>query len=250
MNKTELNKLKNEYGYLTTSYKYVPMAYEILKCIGQTVILVTYERTKEAETVEGGDKKDPNDVGEWITKTDVARIISISECDPMTLTMKIKYKVLDDPNKKEEDIEEQEMRIQPEGYEFVNAEETGLFRRFQPLSLHHKMMEDEFFFQRLNALYEKRNSLDLEAVKIISESKDQPQVLRYSHNIGAAIKLEDGSLIWIRIHSLRLKHRQGNKYGLFFSSADGREWSTLITSDETEHTIGDWGKFKIIDLSD
>jgi hypothetical protein len=219
------------------------MAYEIMKCIGQNVVLVTYDRVQEP-------KEDTNeeDVGKWKTSTEVARIISIDDNDPMTMTSRIKYKVLKDGDDIDQ-VAEEEMRIQPEGYEFVNANETGKFRRFQPFSLHHKMMEDEFFFYRLADLYEKRDSMSLEELKTISESKDQGQILRYSNNIGAAVKLDDGSLIWIRIHTLRLKHRQGNKYGLFFGS-DGKEWSTIIFSSETEHNLGDWGKFKIIDLSD
>ena len=241
MNEKELAKLKNEYGFVPSSYKYVPMAYEIEKCIGQTVVLVTYEREKGSE----GEEKDEE--GKWNTRTDAAAIISISDCDPITMTSEIQYKLIKD-GKESEEIEK--MRIQPEGYEFVNAEETGLFRRFQPFSLHHKMMEDELFFYRLQKLYEKRDTLDLKDLKVISDSKDQGQTLRYSHNIGAAIKLEDGSLIWIRLHTLRLKHRQGNVYGLFFSSEEKKEWSTMIHSDDKEYTLGDWGKFKIIDLAD
>lgn len=242
MNEKELAKLKNEYGFVPSSYKYVPMAYEIEKCIGQTVVLVTYERDRDKEKSEDNDG-----LGKWNTRTDSAVIISISDCDPITMTSEIQYKLIKD-GKESDEVEK--MRIQPEGYEFVNAEETGLFRRFQPFSLHHKMMEDELFFYRLQKLYEKRDTLRLEDLKVISESKDQGQTLRYSHNIGAAIKLEDGSIIWIRLHTLRLRHRQGNTYGLFFSSEEKKEWSTMIHSDEKEYTLGDWGKFKIIDLAD
>ena len=111
------------------------------------------------------------------------------------------------------------------------------------------MMEDEFFFARLRKLYDERDTLPFDSLKTIANSKDQGQILRYSHNIGAAIELENGSLIWIRLYTLSLKHRQGSKYGLFFSN-EGKEWSTLIDSSEKVYNIGGWGKLKIIDLAD
>ena len=233
MNEKELKRLKDEFGYSPASYEYVAPAFEIEKYIGQNVILVNYKKSKEQE-------------GKWETSTEMATIISIYDYDPMTMTSKIKYKVL---KESEEEQVEEETRIQPEGYEFVSPD-VDSFKRFQPISLHYKMIEDEFFFFRLKNLYDSRETLGIEQLKTISESKNQGQILRYSNNIGAAITLEDGSLIWIRIHTLRLKHRQGNTYGLFFSTSDKKEWSTVITSDEKEYTIGDWGKFKIIDLSD
>ncbi len=239
MNQEELSKLKSEYGFLSSSYQYVPMAFELEKLIGQTVVMVTYTKPEVQE--EGQES-----TAKWNTKIDMVRIVSISDSDPMTMTNLLKYKLI--KGGKEAD-EVEEVRIQPEGYEFVNAEESGIFKRFQPLSLHHKMIEDELFFARLRKLYDSRDTLDLHSLEVISSSKNQGQVLRYSNNIGAAIEIEDGSLIWIRIHTLRLKHRKGNTYGLFFSH-DGKEWSTMIQSDEKVYTIGDWGKFKILDLAD
>lgn len=238
MSKTELSKLKTEYGYSPASYKYIPMAFELMKCIGQPVVMVTY--TKEDKDPESEDKEST-----WSTDIKMVRLVSIYDHDPMTMTNKLKY------NTSLEDTggEEVEVRVQPEGYEFVNGEETGTFRRFQPVSLHHQMMEDELFFARLRNLFDSRDTLSFEELKTISESKNQGQVLCYSHNIGAAIELEDGDLIWIRLHGLKLRHRKGNMYGLFFSS-DGKEWSTIVYSDEKEYKIGDWGKLKIIDLSD
>ncbi len=240
MNQTELSKLKGDYGYVPSSYQYVPMAFELMKCIGQAVVMITY-RKEETEPAEGEEKPESH----WSTEMSMVRLVSIYDHDPMTMTNMLKYRTSLEDN----EGEEVEVRVQPEGYEFVNAEETGMFRRFQPVSLHHKMIEDELFFARLRTLYDSRDTLSFEELKTISDSKDQGQILRYSHNIGAAIELEDGDLIWIRLHTLKLKHRKGNMYGLFFSES-GKEWSTIVYSDEKVHTIGDWGKFKIIDLSD
>lgn len=242
MNNKELLKLKGDYGFLPSSYQYVPMAFELEKVIGQAVVMITYKREELPEGASEEEKK----AASWGTEMSMVRLVSICEPDPMTMTNLLKYKPIVDGKDSDEVIE---VRVQPEGYEFVNADETGSFRRFQPASLHHKMMEDELFFSRLRELYDSRDTLDFKSLETISSSKDQGQILRYSNNIGAAIELEDGSLIWIRIHSLKLKHRKGNMYGLFFSS-DGKEWSTIVHSDEKVYTIGDWGKLKIIDLAD
>lgn len=236
MNEKELKKLINDYGYAPSNYKYIPMACEILKCIGQSVVLVSYERPEKKE----GEEQDPS--AGWNTSTKLVNILSISDHDPMTMTYLVKYK-------EDKSEEEKEVRIQPEGYEFCNPEETGHFIRLQPFSYHHQMMEDEFFFARLRKLYDERDTLPFDSLKTIANSKDQGQILRYSHNIGAAIELENGSLIWIRLYTLSLKHRQGSKYGLFFSN-EGKEWSTLIDSSEKVYNIGGWGKLKIIDLAD
>ncbi len=237
MNEKEIKKLVNEFGYAPGNYKYIPKGSEILKYIGQTVILVTF--TREEDEPEEGETEPKT---HWTDKVERALIHSIYDHDPMTMTYMCKYSVEDS-----KDI--QEIRIQPEGYEFVNADETGLFRRFVPYSTHCIMVEDELFFARLEKLWQERDTLEFDALNTISESKDQAQVLRYSHNIGAAIKLESGQLIWIRIHELHLKHRQGNKYGLFFYN-EKRQWSTQVTKEDKSYILNGIGEFKIIDLSD
>ncbi len=243
MNQQELAKLKASYSYSKGNYKYIPMASEILKYIGQNVVLVTFKKNWTTRMSESGEEvKEYN----WTDlPVERAEIISINDYDPITMTYKCKYKV-------EGNDEEKEVRIQPEGFEFCNTEDESVeeFVRFVPYSYHFRMAEDEFTFSRIAELYEKRDTLELEALRTIADSKNQGQILRYSNNIGAAIKLEDGTLLWIRLYTLRLKHRQGNKFGLFFSSDEQREWSTVITSDDKSYNIGDWGTMKIIDLSD
>lgn len=242
MNQQELLNLKRDYSYNKGNYKYIPAASEILKYIGQAVVLVTFEKIWKTSTNEEGQEIKTYS---WQDHMDRAEIISINNYDPMTMTYLCKYKV----EGKDEEIE---VRIQPEAFEFCDTEDenTTQFVRFVPYSYHCKMVEDEFTFARISELYEKRDTLDIEALRTISESKNQGQILRYSNNIGAAIKLEDGTLLWIRLYTLRLKHRQGNKFGLFFSSEGKKEWSTMITSEDKSYKIGDWGTMKILDLSD
>lgn len=237
MNEKELKKLVNDFGFAPGNYKYIPLGSEILRYVGQVAVLVTFTRVEE-ELKEGEEKPKTH----WEDKIDRATIISIYDHDPMTMTYMCKYKI--DGND-----EELEFRMQPEGYEFVNAEETGMFRRLVPYSLHCKMVEDEFFFARLEKLWSERDTLPFEALKTISESKDSAQVLRYSHNIGAAVRLENGQLIWMRIHELTLKHRSGNRYGLFFYN-EKRQWSTQITTEDKIYSLNGIGDLKIIDLAD
>ena len=63
MNQTELSKLKGDYGYVPSSYQYVPMAFELMKCIGQAVVMITY-RKEETEPTEGEEKPEAH----WSTE--------------------------------------------------------------------------------------------------------------------------------------------------------------------------------------
>ena len=64
-----------------------------------------------------------------------------------------------------------------------------------------------------------------------------------------AVKLADGDFLWIRIHSLKLKHRQGKVYGLFLADANNT-WPFVISPDDKEYNFMDSGTFKILDLAD
>lgn len=241
MNQKELEKLQETYSYSKGNYKYIPMASEILKYIGQAVVLVTFKKIWKTEKNEEGEEIKSYT---WQDSMDRAMIISISDYDPLTMTYLCKYKIEGSDN-------EIEVRIQPEGFEFCDteSESTEQFVRFVPYSYHCKMVEDEFTAARISELFEKRNTLEFEALQVISESKNQGQVLRYSNNIGLAVKMDSGVIFWVRIYKLKLKHRQGKKFGLFFSGEDNKEYSLVILSDETSYKVPG-GEVKIIDLSD
>ena len=237
MTEKELTKLVDDYGYAPGNYKYIPHGSEILRFIGQQVILVTFEA-----------KEETNDAGEtteqWESTTDRAVLSSVYDFDPMTMTYAVKYFLVDKP----EDVIE--IRMQPEGYEFCNPQQTKKFVRFVPYSFHWRMVEDELTMERVKNLYESRKTLSMEELESICSSKNQGQILKYSNNIGAAVKLDSGKMLWIRLHTLRLKHRQGDKYGLFFSSDDGKEWSFLISAYDVVYNFKDCGSFKLLDLAD
>lgn len=237
MSEKEISKLLDDYGYAPGNYKYIPGGSEILRYIGQAVMLVSFERVTTTDS-EGNETK------QWQNKVDRALIDSIKDFDPMTMTYLAVYHLEETPDQKIE------VRIQPEGYEFCDPETSGKFVRLMPYSYHCKMVEDEFTIERVKNLYNSRDTLKIEELSSIAESKNQPQILRYSNNIGAAVKLSSGKMLWIRLHTLRLKHRSGDKFGLFFSSEDKKEWSFLISANETEYNFKDLGTFKILDLAD
>ncbi len=229
MEEKQLRKLKNEYGFAPGSYKYILPGSEIMRYIDQIMILIEY-RKKEGEE------------DAWTNEMKKVKIISISDHNPENMTYLCKYQI-----EGEEEVKEE--RIIPEGYSWGIPEESGYMLRFMPYSTHCQAVEDEFLLQRVKDLYDKRETLDFEILKALSKDPGQAQVLKYSHNIGMAVKLADGDFLWIRIHSLKLKHRQGKVYGLFLADAKNT-WPFVISPDDKEYNFMDSGTFKILDLAD
>lgn len=222
-----LEALKKRYGFNKGSYKYIPAGGEIFKYIGQPIIYVDFKK---------------NEAGEWISFYETAILISLSDFDPMTMTYLCKYKLMSDKNK-----EEKEIRIIPEGFSWGDPEETGMMKRFVPTSLHYTLQEDELFFKRLIELYDSRDTMPIESVKTLSDSKDQETTLKYTHNIGAAIKTDDGDYLWVRVNKVGLNHRNGEYYNLSFGDERNR-WSIVIKSSDKEYKIDKVGTVKLIDL--
>ena len=220
-----LEALKRRYGFSKGSYKYIPAGGELLKCINQPVIFVDFKRNEEDE---------------WNSTFETAIILEINDFDPMTMTYNCKYKLSDG--------ESRELRIIPEGFSWGDPEETGEMKRFVPMSLHYTLQEDELFYNRLKDLWDSRETLPLESIKTISDSKEQENTLKYTHNIGALIKTSDDStLLWVRLYKIGLTHRNGEYYNLSFGDERNR-WTVVIKKSEKEYEIKDLGKFKIIDL--
>lgn len=220
-----LEALKKRYSFNKGSYKYIPAGGEILKYIGQPMIFVDF-------------KKDEN--GDWQSTYETAIVESISDFDPMTMTYLCKYKLADN--------EPKEIRIIPEGFSWGDPEETGEMKRFVPTSLHYQLQEDELFFKRLEDLWNERQTIDLDSLKTLSESKEQEKTLKYTHQIGALIKTaDDGKFMWVRLWKLGLTHRNGEYYNLSFGDERNR-WTVTIKKSDTEYELKDIGTFKLIDL--
>jgi len=226
MAKTRLEILKEKYSFHTDNKKYLIPGGEILKYVGMDVALLEF-------------KKQEN--GTWHTEQKKANIVSISDFEPMTMTYMCEYTVEDNP-------EILNVRIQPEGASFENPEETNEAKQFVPLSKRFELIEDGMFLSRVAELYETRPTLSFEDLQTLSSSKDQAVQLRYSRNVGAAVRLdEDGTILYIRIHKLRLTHRNGTSYSLRIEN-DDRSWCCMIDSKDEDYDFEGLGRMKIIDL--
>lgn len=224
--KTREEILKEKYGFQKASYKYIPKGAEILKSIGQIVIYVEYTKKED---------------GTWEDKYQKAEILEISGYDPMTMTYKCKYKVAGES-------ETQELQIIPEGYSWGNPEETGWMKRFIPYSLHCKLVEDELFYSRLKDLYNTRDTLKVENLLELSQSKEKETQLKYSRHIGALIKLDESEdVLYFRIQDLNLRHKAGKSYTLRISDGENA-YQMMIESNQGEYDFESLGKLKIIDL--
>lgn len=229
--RTLQDKLRDQYGLNLGGYKYVLPGGEMLKYNGLDVVYVSYKKDEDSE--------------KWNTEFFPARITSISDYDPTSMTYLVKFDITKDGQ-----TEAREFRMIPDGgYSLTVPDQTKEMERLVPLSLHYQMGEDTGFFERLGRLYEERDTLEMEELKKIAESKDQAVLLRYSHNIGAAVKLGEGDYLWIRLHKIKLIHRNGDKYTLSISD-DEKTWITLISEDEAEYNFNNLGMVKILDLAD
>lgn len=222
----ELKKLKETYGFSKGSYKYILPGGEILRFVGQNVVVVDFKKEDD----------------QWKDDVKYGCIKKIDDFDPITITYMCTYTI-------EGDETEQKIRIIPEGFSFEDPEKTGTMTRFVPLSTHFKMVEDEYFYTtRLRKLYDSSITMPIAAMIKLSDMKDQDVALKYSRNIGAAIELEDGSLVWIRLQKIKVIHKKGSKY--FVSFGDQNENISLIVDTETdiEYYTNRYGKIKILDL--
>lgn len=229
--KSAVDVLRDKYGLNLAGYNYILPGAEILRYIGLNVVYVHYMKKEGTE--------------DWTTEIKSAKILSASKFDPMTMTYVVKYKL-------EDEEEEREMKMIPEGYSWSdkNPDEAGEMERFVPLSIHSQMGEDSAFFERLAGLYETRKTLSIQELETVARSKESSVTLRYSHNIGALVKLNAGGHLWIRLHKLNLIHRNGDKYALKFSNND-RSWAFMIDANQEEYEFeGGLGTFKVIDLAD
>ena len=226
--KTREEFLKKKYGFDKGSYDYVPAGGIILKYVGQYVVYVEYRK---------------NDSGNWDTSFKRAFIESISDYDPLNMTYLTKFKV-------EDEEETREFRMIPEGYCWVETEDANYVQRFLPNSMHCRLVEDEIFYERLKDMWNEKETMSIESLKTLSESKDKGATLNYNHNIGCLMKLnsDPDNVLYFRISKLGLRHKAGNKYNLIVQDSEGNKIQVMITSDQKEYEFEGIGTFKIVDL--
>lgn len=234
----EKKEFIERYGLNKGSMRWVSPGAEILRYIGTEVVVVHY--TMEKSEVEGEHAK--------ISSTDVrvGRINSISDYDPMTGTYKINYTMTGE-------TDSMEMRIIPEGFSFNQPDVDLSMTRFIPLSLHYAFMEAENFYLRLAELFDKRDTIPINVLQEITDSKDKNQTLNYFCNIGAVIKTSEGEMLHFRLRDLKIKHIHKDRFDMILN--DGHDSYVLSVSDKDKvykfkQGKEEIGELKILDIED
>ena len=234
---TELQKFHRLYGYDPGSVKFVPKGGDILEYIGNDVIYVSF--TKDSS-------------GNWSSDYKNAKILSISDYEPVSMSYKIKYWVegLGQNEWKEE-------RIIPEAFslDFLGAGVQQNMNRFVPRSIHCKLVETEIFYSRLFELFTKRDTMPISGIKSITGSKEQAKTLQYCCNIGAVIKAKDtGKILYFRIGSMKLRNKKKDVYVLIISDLNNNKYTLEIGEHDKSYNLKvngeEIGELKIIDLLD
>ena len=247
--KTKFQEFKERYEFNSGSVKWIAEGGDLLKYIGEEVVYVDYKRS---------------DKGEWNSTVERAKIVTIDDFDPVTMTYHIKYQLLDRESK-DEILEE---RIIPEGFSFdiMGQGIQNSMNRFTPFSLHTLLVEEGQYYKRVDKLWDERGTLPFGALKALNDNKDLTKTLKYAKNIVVAVKpthevegqedLEyDDQLFVFRLSNLKLKHDYKDSWRLFMTDWDGHTYNVLISEDEDdfyEFSIGQEviGDLKIIDLMD
>ena len=233
---SELEKFIGLYGFNTGDVKWVPIGGSLLEYIGQTVVFVHYERS------EGGG---------YSSSFKMARIHDIYGYDPITMTWSIDYEL------------EEEMgtikteKIIPEGFslDFVGGGIQQSMNRFLPYSVHVKLVEMEYHYNRLTELFKDRPTMTLEHLQNLSQSKDQSKTLKYAMNIQAVVKLADERICYFRIGSIKVRRGEWkDSWRIVVTDMDGsNSYSVLAEKDDESYeliSLGETiGEMKILDIS-
>lgn len=218
--KTMNEDLKERYGFSKANYKYIPAGGEILMYTGLELVYIEFKK---------------NESGDWTNKVYPAIINEVSDYDPMTLTYNCKYQIVGED-------QEKEVRIIPEGFSFNNADQEGWMCRFIPYSLHHRLMEDEAIHNKVLMLWSKKETMQVEGLKVLSDNKEQDKVLRYSCNIQAILKLSDNEIVNWRVQKLNLRHEFKDTYTLRIEDISGRPFTIRIREGQKEYEFKDQNK--------
>lgn len=249
--KTKFEEFKELYGFNSGSIKWIPRGGELLKYIGQEVVLVIYNKDEK---------------GEWKNTFKAANVISINDYDPVTMTYNIKYQVLDNGIPEGTPKEE---RIIPEGFSFdvMGQGLQNTMNRFIPYSCHLSVIEEEAYYKRVGDLFDNRDTIPFEAIKTLAQSKEQVNTLGYAKNIVAAIRPtkeiegEDtddleytDELFVFRINQIKIRHEHKDTWRLIISDMNNRSYSVVATENDTfyelKHMGEEIGDLKLIDLTD
>lgn len=225
---TVLDKFKKLYGFYEGNLNYVPRGGDLLKHVGSSVAMIDYSR---------------DELGRWDYSIKEVIIESITDYDPMTVTSILKYRLPEEKDTKE-------VRIIPEGFSFENPEETGKSLRFLPLSMHFKVQEEKKFYDTLLSKFDNTETLSIEALENISDSKEQSDVLGRNYNISAVIKTEGEKpeILYFRIDKLKLKHNKQDNYAITINNLEKEKTYTFLINRNEKFYEFNYGKEKIGNL--
>jgi hypothetical protein len=231
--KTKVEELVEFYGFSTGSLKWVPEGGDLLKYIGQTVVLVNFEK---------------DDTGNWTSKYEPAVIDRISDYNPADMTYKVTYKV--------GDSEVKEIRIIPEGFskDIASAEMSATMKRFIPQSLHASCVEEEQFYTRLREEWNDMKTMKVEGLLEITKNKDKERILRYCRNVCVVAKTPADDMLYFRLSNIKIRQVKCGRYEVTLVDGSKREYVVYISREEKEDKL-EWkccgelvGDLVIIDL--
>lgn len=186
--------------------KFIPQGGDILKFIGSEMLKVEF-------------KRDPED-NLW--KTDNPSpifVISIGDFDPMTCTYKLVYK--------EQEGEDKDLRITPEGFSWNNPEEDGWMTRFVSYSTHFTMMEEELYYNNLELRFSSNKGvLSPKELSQFSTGRERRRRLNNINYISAVINTNVEGGLGVGILAFRLSdiikvEKRGKKWELGIKDNEG-----------------------------
>lgn len=228
-------EFKKNYGFNSGSFKWIPKGGDLLECIGQRAIRVSF--------LKSDDNKDS-----YTSKEDQVLIKSIWGYNKKTMTYQISYTLPDSEEPEKVYTEE----IIPEGFSTSIVEQSlggdpKDMHRFIPGYLHLRVIQEDLFFNRLFQLYTLRKTLTEEELYAIDRDRDQNRLLNYCRNI-YAICLVDGQVCGFRLSKLKIRRNDGGSKRLTVYDSSNNSVSVVIEKDSEEYTIPDIGTMKIIDI--
>ncbi len=232
---TTVNLFKDTYALSLGSMKWISEGGEILKYIGQPVVLVKYKRDSPELP--------------WTTTVQTVDLVGVSGFEEMTGTYTVAWK--------EADVEElQSERLTPEGFSFNIPEADNWMHRFLPMSLHIEITEATRMYERYAKLYAERGSLELEKIWEFCRSK-QRDTVGYKNYIALIVDTTD--CLGVGITECRIKSFSNPQSSGKYWSVGVRDWKDNFyilripkdnPTDAFKFTIdGETiGKAKLIDL--
>lgn len=248
---SKFEEFKKMYGFDSGDVKWLPEGGDLLKHVGQEMIMVEYEKNPETDS--------------YSSTVKTVKLLWMGDYDMMTMTYGVKWSFADDPNNTVH-----EERIIPEGFSF-DIMGQGLqdkMNKFVPFSLHAAVVEEDFYYKKVNSMWEDKKTLPFGAIRALNETKEQGKILKFAKNIIAAVKptkeVEDGTgdleytddIFIFRVGQLKLRHEGKTMWRLFITDQNGKSYSVVVENEGDEEfyelEIGGEkiGDLKLIDLGD